>query len=260
MASDSSGWSERLDNLSYGIVVKAVFFAALLAAAKWFVHAQGWEFIETLGLLTALMGGVVFTLAIILAGVLADFKESERIVGELASTLRRLYWDMGTIATGDRLVAMRKDVLDLTRAMTKNLHEGHAIHMREVYAPVEALDAKMVEQIKASGASSLLRTVQVNIGNVVRIADRMEVVIETTFMKAGYYFAGITVAGAIVGLMFTRIEPFFQAELLYGFACFLLLGLAMLVWDLDNPFAGAVTISIRQLEKVEKYLADHARG
>jgi hypothetical protein len=35
-------------------------------------------------------------------------------------------------------------------------------------------------------------------------------------------------------------------------------GIGLLVWELDNPFAGSVRISIRQLEKVERYLAEHA--
>jgi hypothetical protein len=246
------------DRSRWGILAKALSAALVLVAVKAGVNALGWEFIETLSLLTALMGGVVFTLAILVSGVLSDFKESERIVGELASGLRRLHWDLEVIARGETLTRMQGHVLELTRAVNASLRDGNAVRLREIYKPIEALDRGLAQAVAGGAPTSPARTVQVGLGNVVRIVDRLEVIIETTFVKAAYAYAGLAVGAATVALTFTQLRPVNQGLFLYGFAVFLIVGLFLLIADLDNPFAGDVRISTRQLDKLEAFLAEHA--
>jgi hypothetical protein len=239
----------------FGLIAKALVVALVLVVAKYVVVRQGWEFIETLPLLTSLMGGVVFTLAILLSGVLTDFKESERIVGELSSQVRRLHWDLALIVKGEKLASMRAQLLALTKAINGDLRAGQAIRQREMARHLESLDAAVAEAAAAGAPSSNVRTVQVSLGNIVRIVDRLEVIIETTFIKAGYYYAGAVVLTALTALMFTDLHAALpQTLFLYGFATFLLIGVSWLVWDLDNPFSGDVKLSVRQMEKVEQYL------
>ena len=40
-----------------------------------------------------MISGVIFTIAILLAGVMTDFKESEKIPGELAASIKSLHKD-----------------------------------------------------------------------------------------------------------------------------------------------------------------------
>lgn len=243
-----------------GILAKALAVALILSAVKWMANQRGLEFIETLPLLTSLMGGVVFTLAILVAGVLADFKESERIVGELASLLRRLHADLPIIARGEALARMEGHVLALTRAINSSLHDGKAVHLKAIYAPLAELDRGLAAAVAGGAPSSPARTVQVHLGNITRIVDRLEVIVETTFVKAAYYFAVVVVTVAILALTFTQLRPFDQGLFLYGFAVFLVSGLFMLIADLDNPFDGAVRVSLRQMEKLEEHLAHGARA
>lgn len=238
-----------------GILVKALGIALLLTGLKWVANLAGLEFIETLPLLTALMGGVVFTLAILVAGVLADFKESERIVGELASQLRRLHTDIAIIARGEALQRMQGQVLALTKAVNASLREGKAVHLKHIYAPIAELDRGLAAAVAGGAPSSPARTVQVSLGNVVRIVDRLEVIVETTFVRAAYYFAIVVVTVAVAALTFTQLRPTNQGLVLYGFAVFLVSGLFILIADLDNPFDGAVRVSVRQMEKLEAQLA-----
>jgi hypothetical protein len=254
--------SERagLELAPAGIVAKALLAAVALMALKFVLHGAGLEPIESLPLLTALMGGVVFTLAILFAGVLTDFKESERLVGELASQLRRLYHDTAVIAQGEALAAMRAALLGATRSLASCLRTGEGIRGREVYTHLDRLDQRLQEASRAGAPAANLRTVQVDLGNLTRMIDRLETIIETTFVRAAYYYAGAVVGVVLLGLALTRIEPFAQGLFLSGFGAFLLVGLFLLIAGLDNPFHGAVRISTRQLEKFEGYLAGWVEG
>lgn len=75
------------------IVVKATVVAVILAGVKFGIHTLNLEFMRLDSLISALISGVIFTIAILLAGVMTDFKESEKIPGELAATIKALHKD-----------------------------------------------------------------------------------------------------------------------------------------------------------------------
>ena len=58
--------------------------------AKLILHRLGWEGISINQLFSALVASNVFLLGFLLNGVLSDYKESEKIPGEIASALTLL--------------------------------------------------------------------------------------------------------------------------------------------------------------------------
>ena len=94
----------------FGIIIKAAAIVFIFILVKFAVHAGGGEFIVANPVLTALVAGVIFTIAIIFSGVLSDYKESEKIPGELAASLRSLYNDVNLIQIRDE-----KKIDDLIR-------------------------------------------------------------------------------------------------------------------------------------------------
>ena len=58
-------------------------------------------------LITAFISGAIFTIAIVFAGVLTDFKESEKIPGEIATSIRTLYSDLTLIRVPDKEITSR---------------------------------------------------------------------------------------------------------------------------------------------------------
>lgn len=239
------------------LMLKAALIAAIMAWGKWAVHRLDWEFVETLPLTTALLGGVSFTLAILLNATLVDYKESERIVGELVSALRRLHWDLPAIRQDATILADADEkILAFIRSLKQDLARGDSVKVSRAYPLLESIDRAVI-RLSDTGRLPVVRTVQVGMGNIVRILDRLEVITETSFTRTGYTFAGVVTFASLALLAFTKVEPFPQALLLFSFAAFLLVGLFLLIWDLDNPFSGHARITTFQLDKLEAYLKDH---
>lgn len=237
-----------------GIAVRAALATVPLVAMKWGANAAGIEFIDTLSIATALLGGVTFTLAIMVSGVFADFKECERLVSEVASTFRRLHADLALIAGGKDLEAMRAELAVASASLRADLRSGDAVRMRRIHAPLRRLDDLVADASRSGAPSSNVRTVQVGVGTLVRALDRMESIMETRFLRAGFVFATCAVAGALGTLTLARVGPLAQGLALHAFASFLLCGLLLLIRDLDNPFSGSVRASTAQIEKVDAWL------
>jgi hypothetical protein len=244
---------------SLGTVTLAFIGAFGLAAIKWLVQERGWEVPGlSLGVLTALLGAVVFTLAIVFAGVLADFKEAERGLGELVSAVRRLHWDFALSGMDPQGVALARAKLSAFVDMVlENARHGFRWRLRDLHGPLDDLDRLLLERMKAPWPTT--RTTEVGLATLTRIVDRLETIVETTFMRAGYLFSASAISLLLACLLLTPLGGGGAGAALYGTAGFVLVGLYLIVRDLDNPLAGSVRISVTQVEKLALFLRERER-
>ena len=78
----------------YWVILKALGIVAILLVIKLVIDQFVLDVIMPNAVISALVAGVIFTMAAIFTGVLADYKESEKIPGELAATIRNLLKDI----------------------------------------------------------------------------------------------------------------------------------------------------------------------
>lgn len=240
-----------------GPVALAFLVALLLGLAKSAVHHAGLEVFDSgLQVLTALLGAVVFTMAIILAGVMADFKEAERVLGEMVSQVRRLHWDFAfSGADAAALVELRGQLQHFVEMVLGNARHGRRWRLRDLHTPIDAMDRLLVERVAVPWPTT--RTSQMGLATLTRDVDRLEVIVETTFPQAGYLFSGTALA-LVLGCFLLVPLGAEGGPALYGTIAFVLVGLFLLVRAFDNPLAGSVRISLRQVEKLSAFLK--ARG
>ena len=71
-------------------LVRVGAVTALVVVAKVIAHAVGGEVISLNALFTGIIAANVFLMGFLLSGVLADYKESERLPGELSACLENM--------------------------------------------------------------------------------------------------------------------------------------------------------------------------
>lgn len=67
----------------WGLILKALSITTVLLIFRLAIDFLGFDILSLTNLITAFVGGAMFTVAIILTGTLTDYKESERIPGDL---------------------------------------------------------------------------------------------------------------------------------------------------------------------------------
>jgi hypothetical protein len=72
------------------LVVKLLPILATFVVIKWGVHVYQLEYLGMNALFTSLIAATVFLIGFLISGVLSDYKESEKIPGEIASSLDTL--------------------------------------------------------------------------------------------------------------------------------------------------------------------------
>jgi predicted membrane chloride channel (bestrophin family) len=72
--------------------------------------------------------------------------------------------------------------------------------------------------------------------NLRRIITRIHTIRETSFNPSGYAIAEIITTLICFGLVFTKIDPYYESLFFVAFVSFILIYMVLLIKDLDNPF------------------------
>src|SRR5512138_1904678 len=99
----------------WGIMLRAVFIMLLLLVPRSIIDILGYDTVPINPVVGAFITGAIFTLAIIFTGTFTDFKESEKVGGDLAAALKALYNDSRVLPVTDETPArtFRAHVRDL---------------------------------------------------------------------------------------------------------------------------------------------------
>ena len=244
----------RLLKNKWRIIGKACLFVIPLLGLKVLFHYLGFEIITIGPVVTALVTGVFFVLAILLSGVLSDFKESEKIPGDLTAAIEALYKDAKLIGTGESETEMLKHVRELTQTFIDNFHRHNNWKLSEINQVIDMIDDD-IRLFAGKGTSmSLIIKLRNELGIVKKLSNRIEVIKETSFIPAGYAIAEFATASALLVLFLAKIEPYYESLALLGVISIILLSVVLLIKDMDNPFEGNVVIDMRHLDKLKRYL------
>lgn len=222
---------------SLRLIANVLPYVAIVVGVKFVAHFLGLEVITLNAIFSALIGANVFLLGFLISGVLADYKESERLPGELASILLTIADEINFVATKsvepgfitDRLLAIRGLGELIQRWLMRTSRTA------EVMTAIDDLTNEFAQLERHTPANYVARLKQEQ-NNLRKLVTRIHTIRETDFVFSGYFIASTSTLLLITGLVFVKIEPFYESMFFVGLVTYLLLFLLRLIRDLDNPF------------------------
>jgi hypothetical protein len=249
----------------WSLTLKVVPFAAVAILLKLALHKLGWEVVSLNPLFPGLLAATVFLIGFLISGVLTDYKESEKLPGELAVSLEALF-DEGSIIHKtkgpEHARAFLEELIDLSGSIRGWLHGK--LEFEPMLEKVEGLNVRFaaLEPVTLPQFIGRLKGEQTAIR---RSLTRIRTIKETSFVGQGYTIAEVMAAFLIVGILLARIEPFYESLFFSGLISFLLIYMLRLIKDLDDPFeygsaGGSDEVSLMPLEDVETRMRRRFQG
>lgn len=216
-----------------------IFQVAILCSIKVFVGLAGLERIQVSQLFSAIVASTVFLLGFLLSGVLADFKESEKIPGELSTSFRSLVLEVQAISVynpraqvGEAVAA----VVDLGEHMVDWLQEKIKLeYLLELYGHAHVQVVGAAAQLKGD-ASTLRGRLMQDLAVVLQKINRVQTIRDTTFVPLVYWMADIAAVLLFAGLVMAKSESLVESVFFLAVISFTVILLLRLIGDLDNPF------------------------
>lgn len=189
------------------------------------------EFSEVALILT----GGIFIMGFMLAGTMSDYKESEKIPGEIASILETLEDTISTVCKGKNLneKEMKQTLFEISDKFILWVYKK--ISFEELFLSLNknVQSAIKMEEVGASGFATRFLN---EISSLRKILTRMNVISITSFLQTGYALLEILIL-AILGILFLSMfkNPIAEYTVI-GFISLIYFYLYRLIKDIDDPF------------------------
>jgi hypothetical protein len=222
-----------------------------------------------LGDVSVVMTGSVFLLGFMLTGTLADYKESEKLPAELASTLEAIEELLYLSSVSKPKLQerpLRSVLAGVADAILARLYRRKSSD--ELYSCLSSLNA-VVRQMEEAGCSPLLSgRVLGELHNLRRMLTRIDVISRTSFLASGYALLETLVTVVIALLLAARYRSTFATYTMVTFACMMFVYVVRLIRDVDDPFEysadgkaqGAAEVDLSPLTEYRKRLAQRPGG
>jgi len=221
----------------WGLILKAFGITLSLLVIRLVFDYLKFDILSVTNLITAFIGGAIFTIAIIFAGTLTDYKESEKIPGEIATSIRSFYTDLDLIRVQDRTLIprMQEKTAALLRCITMNFR-NNVWNMEEMDSAIDTINEDIARLVDLNVPPNFVIKLKTEMTGVDRISHRIKTIADTSFIPAAYAIAELAAAGVIILLFFVRLDPYYEGLVLFTVLCMLLTALLLLIKDMDNPF------------------------
>jgi predicted membrane chloride channel (bestrophin family) len=223
--------------IKWKILLQVLPIIATILLVKALFHHYGLEMMELNALFTSLVGATIFLIGFLISGVLSDYKESEKIPGEITSSLKNILDDSLTLKhqysddTFQQFISFQKQLANNIKSWLYK-----EIETAELLSQFEVLNSIIIQLDKEGVQANFLIRIKNEMSNVRKNLLRIETIRDTNFISSAYAIVESMAFVISAGLIFIKIEPFFAALFFTVLVTFLIIYMIILIKDLDDPF------------------------
>jgi hypothetical protein len=222
------------------MLIKVSALVLAIGLAKLVAHQLGWEWMRPNPLVTSLVASTVFLMGFLLNGVLGDFKESEKLPGEIATSLETLGLEIQAIPSHNP-VAQVGYHLAAVAELGDSILEWllNRIPTAELLRRYQQTHGQVVQASVKLGIPPLQARLMAETAQVLKLINRVEAIRETSFITLVYWLATAGIVLLSGSLIFTVTDVLQESIFFIIVITFLLVFLLRLIADIDNPFGHA---------------------
>jgi hypothetical protein len=247
------------------LAMRVILVVIIIMAIKMLAHFAGIEVISLNTLFSGLVAANVFLMGFLLSGVLSDYKESEKIPSELATSLEAIH-DEASIVWKTKSEEAAKICMDRIVLLGESIIEWlyKRLSTDEVLTQIKDLNDSFVSLEKFIPVQFISR-MKVEQTNIRRMVTRIKTIRETSFVSLGYAIATIMTVILSIGLILAKIESYYESFFFVGAITYLLCFMLLLIQDLDNPFgfyekSSSEDVSLKPIEDFLKRMGKPEEG
>ncbi len=237
------------------LLVGALPWAVGVVLLKWLADVLDVQPLNLSPLLAGAIAAEVFILGFLLNGTAGDFKEAERLPGELAASMETMA-DECLITYEDLKLPEARTCLQMLVRLSGSIRAWLMTDQGfdDLLSDVRALNGpfRVMGPAIQAGFTTRLKSEQAAIRRTVLRMDTMR---RTSYVAAGYLIAEVTAVLLSLVMILTDLVDLAPTLCLVGLITYLLFYLVGLIRDLDNPFEyvndkpGAADVNLDVLER-----------
>ncbi len=238
-------------------VAPVILVLALLKAG---VHALGYEFLPLDGLVPSLIGGSIFLIGFLLAQVLGDYREAERMPAEIRATLEAIHDDVLQFSHGQPgldMAVFRTALADIVKAFEQGLGlKGAHSDLAAATARVDALSGLFTRLQDLNVSERYIVRLKGQQDTLRRLIFRVAYIQKMEFIPSAHVLVQTLVVASLFVMLFVKTAGQLESMLILILVGYMFVYCLLLIGHLDQPFrVGEGTVDDVSLFQLRDFVA-----
>lgn len=248
------------------LAVKIIPILIGIFILKLIFHRYGWEVVSLNALFTSIIAATTFLIGFLISGVISDYKESEKIPGDLAASLETMY-DEAYILDKNKSSKVTKDFFKYYNGFLKsiNLWFYRKEKTRDIIEKLHGMNDYFA-QFESMMQANFLSRMKNEQSNIRKMVIRIDSIRDLSFIQSAYAIVETLAFFVVIGLLILKVEPFYESVFFTIIVSFLVIYMIFLIKDLDNPFdysehgENGTEVSIKPVKDLTARLLEKKKG
>ena len=252
---------QKIKKSKYHLIYSVLPLVLLAAIIKITSHFMGWEVIpkELTTFFPSILTGIIFILGFLLAGVVTDYKESEKIPNEIAASLFALWQEADYIKNVQNCPSVSGFMIRL-RSFIPTLKGDFFLKQNDKLSKLlDAMSTDIILLGKEGATPNYIARMKVEITNLKKTANRISVIKTTDFIPSVFVcIQAITIIFLTVYCLLA-VDPWWGGLILVCIFTFVIFTILNLIKDMEDPleydgtgYSKSDEISLEVLDNLQK--------
>ncbi len=223
--------------LKWQLMVTTVpFVIAVVLVRVILERVLAFEGVVEFGDVSVVLTAGVFLTGFLLTGTMADYKESEKLPGELATTLETIeeFLVQGSVGRPELNANLHRGVvLKLAKTIVDFLHRRKKV--AEVFTQMTSLHV-VIQNVEAQGAAAAASRALAEVHNLRKAVTRVNVIRKTGFLPPAYALLETLLGIILLLLLAAKFKSTLAEYILVPFVTLIYVYMLRLIKDIDDPF------------------------
>jgi ABC-type multidrug transport system fused ATPase/permease subunit len=222
----------------YHLLFSVLPIVLIVGCFKVGVHILDWEVIpkEMNSFFPSILAGIIFLLGFLLAGVISDYKESEKIPNELAASLFALWQEADYV----RLVSNSKNAKNLMNNIKNfipSLKSDYFILQNEnLQKLLDSFSFDVIEMGKEGVPPNYIIRMKTEIAAIKKTINRISIIKNTDFIPSVFISIKTIAIVFLIVYCLLNIDPWWVGLILVSIFAFIIFSILFLIKDMEDPF------------------------
>ncbi|MEM2096227.1 MAG: hypothetical protein QXX19_07520 [Candidatus Caldarchaeum sp.] len=223
------------------VVAKRALKVALPALVlKTVVALLGYEFMPLNPLVGSIVAGSIFVMGFVLAGLISDYKEAERIPGEMLSALDRIWTEARLLHSSRKdfdVERLRNTLLGIIDSFITGVEKKRGYsNLQPCIEAVNNLSWLAAEMERAEAPAPSIARVKDGRENLLKQVMRVYYIQRTVYLPSARVLAEFLTISVVVLLTFVKLQSLAESIITFAVISYFIIYLRYLTYALDTPF------------------------
>jgi predicted membrane chloride channel (bestrophin family) len=229
----------RIFNKSkYHLIFSVLPVVIIVGIFKVGVHLLGWEVIpkDMSSFFPSILTGIIFLLGFLLAGVVTDYKESEKIPNELAASLFALWQEadyVKHVSNSETAENFKTKIKNFIPCLRKDYFILQNDNLQKL---LDSFSSDIIEIGKEGVPPNYIIRMKTEVAALKKTVNRLSIIKNTDFIPS--VFVSIKTIAVIFLIVYCllNVEPWWAGLILVSIFTFIIFSILFLIKDMEDPF------------------------